>query len=39
MFLEILEGLPLGPVVGILLEIPEPGSVFFPIDDIDPLHS
>jgi hypothetical protein len=37
-FPEIIQGRALSPVIGILLQVSEPGSIFFPDNDLDRLH-
>ena len=37
-FLQVLFGFSLRPVVGVILQIPEPSTIFFPCDNLDDGH-
>jgi len=38
MVFEVVEGLALGPIIGVILKIADPSSVFFPIDKLHRVH-
>jgi hypothetical protein len=38
MISEVVQGLALGPIVGVILEVAKPRTIFFPIDKLDGLH-
>src|SRR5262245_59145976 len=38
MLFQVVEGLPLSPVIWIILEIPQPGPIVFPVNELHYVH-